>query len=158
VSRILKGRYQSGPSATEDRSACIRQRSSQAYEHRPILQRCAPLTFFSPWGPSLTPASLFITHTCGNKPKQNSTCHTLVSVSICVRRNARDEKKLMIHHKVYLPSAVLAVPVLERPRASGRTLRRVCTRISVLQGSRTIYLSSRSSGLGAMLPCGPYLL
>ena len=144
MSQIVKGRHLSGPNAMEDRSAYIRQRSSRAYEHRPILQRCATC-LFSIWEPSLMPVFLSLSCICGDQ--KNSTCHTLASASICARRSARDEKKLMTH-RVCPPSVlVLAVPVLERPRASGETMRRVGTRISVSQGSRAIYSSSRGLAL-----------
>jgi hypothetical protein len=108
------------------------------------LTKVRHFTFFY-LGTSLIPVVLSIMHMCGDK--KNSTCHTLASASICVRQSARDEKKLMTQ-RVCLPSVlVLAVPVLERPRASGKTTGGVGTRINVLQGSHAIYSSSRGLAL-----------
>lgn len=124
---------------------CTRRRSSRVYEHRLILQRCATCLFFHLGALPNACVSFLIMHMCGDK--KNSTCRTLASASIYARRSARDEKKLMTHQMRPPSVLLLAVPVLERPKASGETMRRVGTRNNVLQGSRAIYSSSRGLAL-----------
>ncbi len=110
----MTGRHPSGPNAMEDRSACIRQRNSQAYEHRLILQRWATSLLFCLGILPDAYVSLFVMHMHGDK--NNKQHLSYFGVRLNLRETERKRRK-----KVDDPMSVSTVSAGAGGSGSGPT-------------------------------------